>query len=337
MTIPIRASEATLIEVRQALQRIELWRRTAAQSTSKAAKPVGTTGTDDGVGTITGSNEDETEGYSVDSLWTDENTGHAWKCVDATTDAAIWVDLAYFGYGGIKIPVAIASGGTGAVIFTPSQFVRVNAGATALETFGKIIPTGEVVGTSDSQILSAKTLTTPTIPDFTNATHDHADAPGGGQLAYTPAVADNWEDTDPANVVGGLDRIAGGHAGVALISGVEPTVPATGQMWLDTSATGSAGSGILTVNTITADLTLTTSHRFIRCDASSGPIVVTLPAAASNAGRKYCVKKIDPSVNPVTIDTNASETIDGDATAVIVSQYEEVSVVSDGSNWDIGS
>jgi len=154
---------------------------------------------------------------------------------------------------------------------------------------------------------------------------------------YVLGTRSDWSDPEPQTVQQALEAIGGGHAGVTLISGVEPTVPATGQMWLDTSATGSAGSGILTVNTVTADLTLTTSHRFIRCDASAGPIVVTLPAAASNAGRKYCVKKIDSSANSVTIDGNASDTIDGDATAVIVSQYEEVSVVSDGSNWDIGS
>ncbi len=34
-----------------------------------------------------------------------------------------------------------------------------------------------------SQTLTNKTLTTPTIGDFTNATHDHADAAGGGNLA----------------------------------------------------------------------------------------------------------------------------------------------------------
>lgn len=43
--------------------------------------------------------------------------------------------------------------------------------------------TGAVVGTTDTQTLSAKTLTTPTIADFTNAGHDHSNAAGGGSLA----------------------------------------------------------------------------------------------------------------------------------------------------------
>ena len=55
MTAPIRASEATLIEVRQALQQIELNRRTGVQHNLNAnAAP-----------TV---NDDETQGYSEDSL-----------------------------------------------------------------------------------------------------------------------------------------------------------------------------------------------------------------------------------------------------------------------------
>ena len=42
--------------------------------------------------------------------------------------------------------------------------------------------TGSVVGTSDTQTLSNKTLTTPTIASFANATHAHTATSGGGTL-----------------------------------------------------------------------------------------------------------------------------------------------------------
>ncbi len=42
--------------------------------------------------------------------------------------------------------------------------------------------TGAVVGTTDTQTLTNKTLTTPTIGSFTNATHTHTTASGGGTL-----------------------------------------------------------------------------------------------------------------------------------------------------------
>jgi YD repeat-containing protein len=47
---------------------------------------------------------------------------------------------------------------------------------------GKALPSGTIVGTTDSQTLSAKTLTTTIIADFTNAGHNHQSAAGGGSL-----------------------------------------------------------------------------------------------------------------------------------------------------------
>ena len=59
--------------------------------------------------------------------------------------------------------------------------------------------TGTVVDKATAQTLTSKTLTTPTIASMVNATHDHADAAGGGDLASptitsasltTPTAAD---------------------------------------------------------------------------------------------------------------------------------------------------
>lgn len=45
------------------------------------------------------------------------------------------------------------------------------------------IPASAPVGVSDTQTLTNKTLTAPTIADFTNANHDHLDADDGGTLS----------------------------------------------------------------------------------------------------------------------------------------------------------
>lgn len=56
-----------------------------------------------------------------------------------------------------------------------------------LASSGKVAPGSDIVGTTDIQTLSNKTLVTPllvvpTIGDFTNAEHNHHNAQGAGQL-----------------------------------------------------------------------------------------------------------------------------------------------------------
>jgi hypothetical protein len=61
---------------------------------------------------------------------------------------------------------------------------------SASGNFTLTIPaTGTAVLLTATQTLTNKTLTTPTIGDFSNATHDHEDAAGGGQLSLTAAVS----------------------------------------------------------------------------------------------------------------------------------------------------
>lgn len=79
--------------------------------------------------------------------------------------------------------------------------------------------------------------------------------------------------------------------------------------------------------------TITASDHTVICNATSGAFTVTLPAAASHTGRMFHIKKIDSTGNTVTIDGNSSETIDNATTALVTTQYEAVTVQSDGSEW----
>lgn len=87
----------------------------------------------------------------------------------------------------------------------------------------------------------------------------------------------------------------------------------------------------LAVTSKTADYTATTSDTVILVDATSGDVTITLPTASS--GLHYYIKKTDSSGNKVVVDGNASETIDGNTTQDIISQYDTMEIVSDGSNW----
>ena len=82
-----------------------------------------------------------------------------------------------------------------------------------------------------------------------------------------------------------------------------------------------------------AGYTATITDLFILCDASGGAFTITLPAVSGNIGIMYHIKKIDSSANAVTVDASGAETIDDSTTAVIISQYDSISIISDGVEW----
>lgn len=63
-------------------------------------------------------------------------------------------------------------------------------------------------------------------------------------------------------------------------------------------------------------------------------VTVTLPDAAGNDGAKLYIKNI-MSANTVTLDGLAGDTIDGELTLILGSQYQSATIVSDGTNWFI--
>lgn len=69
-------------------------------------------------------------------------------------------------------------------------------------------------------------------------------------------------------------------------------------------------------------------------DASSGPVTVTAPLNPIN-GDTFIVKKIDSSVNQVTIDTPGSALIDGESSQVIALQWTSLTFIWTDSFWSI--
>ena len=82
----------------------------------------------------------------------------------------------------------------------------------------------------------------------------------------------------------------------------------------------------------------TDRDKLIKVDATSGAVTIALLAAATAGdGFQFAIKKVDSSVNTVTIDGNSTETIDGSLTKSLTSQYDVVILTSDGSNWYISN
>ena len=89
------------------------------------------------------------------------------------------------------------------------------------------------------------------------------------------------------------------------------------------------------VREYTSTQTLSADNYLVLLDCSQTGITVTLPAASSHQNRMYTIKKTDNSVNKVTIDANSTETIDGEKTIELKTQYAYVTIVCDGTEWFI--
>jgi hypothetical protein len=60
---------------------------------------------------------------------------------------------------------------------------------------------------------------------------------------------------------------------------------------------------------------------------------VTLPTLADNAGRIITVIKVDSASGTVTVDGEGAETIDGETSYVLPSQYNRITVLAGTSSW----
>jgi hypothetical protein len=96
-----------------------------------------------------------------------------------------------------------------------------------------------------------------------------------------------------------------------------------------------AGELQLGVQSITATASLGTNKSIVLADATSGAITLNLPAASSNNGRQVTVKKTDASVNAVTVDGSGGETIDGSTTYALPAQNDYVTILCDGTGWQV--
>jgi hypothetical protein len=92
---------------------------------------------------------------------------------------------------------------------------------------------------------------------------------------------------------------------------------------------------IATVNFAASPYSASSLNRWLAVDTSSGAVTINLPAVASNSGVEFLICKTTSDANAVTIDGNASETINGQLTKVLNAQYDFVILKQMGSGWVI--
>jgi len=124
-------------------------------------------------------------------------------------------------------------------------------------------------------------------------------------------------------------RLSAGGGGAGGGGGVGPPGPVGPQG----PAGHDAAGGPVAISTKSANYTIMLSDNVILANAASGPMTLSLPPASSATGHVFYVKKIDSSVNAVTILASGSDLIDGFSTLVNSVQYESFTLITDGTGW----
>ena len=91
-----------------------------------------------------------------------------------------------------------------------------------------------------------------------------------------------------------------------------------------------------TASSVTPDGSGPASGNVVLADTTSNAVTVNLPAANTQKNRRFTVKfKTKGGSNNVTVDANASETIDGSTTQTLDAANECIVMLSDGTAWYI--
>lgn len=86
--------------------------------------------------------------------------------------------------------------------------------------------------------------------------------------------------------------------------------------------------------TVTSNTALLANDYEVEVDASGGAVIITLPASSAN-GQVFRIKKIDGSLNPVTVTPQLGDLIDGDSSVVIDVQYAGLTIIDAATGaWD---
>jgi len=134
---------------------------------------------------------------------------------------------------------------------------------------------------------------------------------------------------------GGVNAVANQLNSVQLGSGTNGT-DSTIQFLSSGSVTaaefGQLASNVTTI-TATTYTALVTDGAILANNAAG--VTITLPAAASvPSNYRLSIKNIGSS-GEITINGDGAETIDGELSIILTTQYESVTLVTDGSNWFI--
>ena len=101
--------------------------------------------------------------------------------------------------------------------------------------------------------------------------------------------------------------------------------------------TGAQISGITALDNTDSDYTVLSTDYYMSCDVNAGTLTIDLPDAPTT-GRIFVIKDSggDASSNNITVTTDGGVvTIDGGTSFVMNTDYESISVVFNGTAYEI--
>jgi len=174
---------------------------------------------------------------------------------------------------------------------------------------------------------TSPTIVTPTIASFTNATHNHTNAAGGGQIAASTALSDFANLALVAGDVFTGVHDFGGATSLEIPNGAAPTVDAAGEIAVDTTITDHTGAiklhdgteEITVIGVPTAQITTTDGH-VVQYDAATNQFIMAAVGAADNLGDHTATQDLDMAGFDIDDVDSIYITEKADATADVAGQ-----------------
>lgn len=92
-------------------------------------------------------------------------------------------------------------------------------------------------------------------------------------------------------------------------------------------------NAVRTFTPVSANTTLDNTYQAVGVDCTGAARTITLPPVASYLNKEYTIIKTDATANPVIIDANASETINGFLIHLLTYQYDRTTFVGTATGW----
>lgn len=231
----------------------------------------------------------------------------------------------------------IVATGAGAFAYESGNVARTSLGLGTGDspTFTNLTLSGDLTVNGTQTILNTTTLEVEDKNIFIASGSANAAAADGAGLTVDGADI-QWKYGQNGVNDGTHDATSSGDIWMASGSSGLIDIQAAAFYGDGSNLTGVSATGVsLTAQSLSSTGNIT--GKLVLLDSSGGSFIATLPAVASNIGELYVIKDStgDCASNPITIEGNGSETIDGELNILLESGFAAVSLFGTSGGWII--